>query len=51
MDYCNQGTLGQQMKKNKNMPDCDIIIFLQQFCEGYKALYEQGIIHRDIKVV
>ncbi|KAL4506413.1 hypothetical protein ABPG73_017147 [Tetrahymena malaccensis] len=49
MDYCNGGTLTQYLKNQKKISENEILEFLQQFCRGYRVLYKEGIIHRDIK--
>jgi len=49
MDYCNGGTLNNLIKESKYISEIEIIDFLGQFCKGYKVLYENGIVHRDIK--
>lgn len=49
MDYCNGGTLSHYLKRQRSISESEIIEFLQQFCRGYRVLYTEGIIHRDIK--
>lgn len=49
MEYCSGGTLTDFIKSNKSISEDEIIDFLQQFCMGYRVLFEMGIIHRDIK--
>lgn len=49
MEFCGGGTLTDYMKKNQTLSEEEIVEFLQQFCQGYRVLYERGIIHRDIK--
>jgi len=50
MEYCNEGNLDRYMVRKKfNIPEEKIWFFLKQFCDGYKVLYNHGVIHRDIK--
>ncbi|CAD8207784.1 unnamed protein product [Paramecium octaurelia] len=47
-EYCEGGNLTQHMQKQK-FDKNSIIQFIKQFCNGYKELYRNNIIHRDIK--
>ncbi|CAD8125152.1 unnamed protein product [Paramecium sonneborni] len=53
MEYCQQGDLKNFIQQNQNMRRQisipEILSILIQIINGYKQLYDYGIIHRDIK--
>ncbi|MCC5919705.1 MAG: protein kinase [Cyclobacteriaceae bacterium] len=48
MEYCESGTLIEQLKKAKTQDK--LINLLWQFLNGIQSLHEMGYIHRDIKL-
>ncbi|CAD8119941.1 unnamed protein product [Paramecium sonneborni] len=53
MEYCQQGDLQNLIKQNqalkRSLQITEILQILSQVINGYKQLYDFGIIHRDIK--
>lgn len=49
MEYCGGGTFEQYIYRNHNCSEELIWHFLQDFCAGYKVLYDSHLLHRDIK--
>jgi len=53
MEYCNQGTLSDQMRskfQNKeNFSEEEIFKAFYEILKGYEALYKKGILHQDLK--
>lgn len=49
MQYCNQGSLEDYINKNKNVSETEIWQLVKQFCRGYQVLFDNNLIHRDIK--
>lgn len=53
MEKCNGGSLRQEIetRRHENRPYCtkEVINILSQIINGYKSLFEEGIIHRNLK--
>lgn len=49
MDYCEGGDLKSYLKKQKRVSEEKALIILKQILNGYRELYKNGIIHRDLK--
>lgn len=50
IEYCNGGNLQTHMKKHNNkFSDVEVLRILQEICRGFQHLYENKIIHRDMK--
>lgn len=49
LEYCNGGTLGDILKKKKQIPELEALEYAYQIVLGLSALEEAGISHRDIK--
>jgi|JI6StandDraft_1071083.scaffolds.fasta_scaffold13512_7 serine/threonine protein kinase len=49
MEECNGGTLSQLLARSESLTDSEICQFVSDFVNGYRCLYECGIVHRDIK--
>lgn len=64
MDYCNQGTLEEYIThkcedkgqkkgsrpKIKHLSEKEALLFMGQIVNGFRALYKQKIVHRDLKL-
>eukprot|EP00922_Rhytidocystis_sp_ex-Travisia-forbesii_P036119 GHVS01053600.1.p1 GENE.GHVS01053600.1~~GHVS01053600.1.p1 ORF type:complete len:1739 (-),score=232.38 GHVS01053600.1:433-5649(-) len=53
MEYCEGGDLSNVLEayrnENKVLPECELIQWLVQLCEGLKYIHERKILHRDLK--
>ncbi|KRX05952.1 Protein kinase-like domain [Pseudocohnilembus persalinus] len=52
LEYCNDGDLSKYIKKNYKqgqVPEDDAIQIFKQIINSYQSLYENEIVHRDIK--
>jgi serine/threonine protein kinase len=48
MEYCKDGSLESIIKKQL-LTEKEALIYFKQILNGFKALHEQGVIHRDFK--
>ena len=52
LEYCNEGDLENyiQKKPKKSIPEPEALGFLKQFLNGFKALHDLKVMHRDFKL-
>ena len=48
MEFCKDGSLESRIKK-KLLTEVEALLIIKQLLNGFKALHDQGIIHRDFK--
>lgn len=46
---CQKGSLSDVIKHHSKLPEAQALKYLKQLVEGYKAISDQQLIHRDIK--
>lgn len=49
LEFCNGGTLGDKLKKEKQIPEAKVLEYAYQMVVGLSALEEAGMSHRDLK--
>lgn len=49
MEYCNGGSFEKYIMKNRSISELEIWELVKQFCKGYQVLFDNNLIHRDIK--
>lgn len=49
MEYCEEGDLAQYLRKNRLMKENQARNLLQQLSSALKILWENNLIHRDLK--
>ena len=49
MEYCNSGNLKEKIKKETKIDEKTALEILQQLVNGFKFLYNLGLMHRDFK--
>ena len=49
LEYIENGSLAQLLKKFGVFPEALIIIYIRQVLKGLAYLHSQGVVHRDIK--
>jgi serine/threonine protein kinase len=53
MEYCNEGTLADQMKSKHNtkapFTEEEIFKAFYEILYGYEGLWKKGILHQDLK--
>lgn len=49
MEYCEAGDLSQLLRKNRVIPETDAQILLHQLSSALKILWDNNLIHRDLK--
>eukprot|EP00828_Plagiopyla_frontata_P030480 TRINITY_DN3969_c0_g1_i5.p1 TRINITY_DN3969_c0_g1~~TRINITY_DN3969_c0_g1_i5.p1 ORF type:complete len:580 (-),score=90.97 TRINITY_DN3969_c0_g1_i5:66-1805(-) len=49
MEYCKDGDLEKHLERNPETSEQEAIEILQQLMNGFKALHEISVVHRDIK--
>ena len=47
LEYCNEGDLDGYLKKKKKLTEEEAIPFFKPLLNGFKALHEHNIIHRE----
>lgn len=47
-EYCNQGSLSSYIKKNQ-ITEMELLFYAKQLMEAFKKLYENNLMHRDVK--
>lgn len=52
MEYCNGGDLAKIIKNRpgRTVPEPDVLEFLRQITNGFKALHKENAMHRDFKL-
>ena len=48
-EYCEGGTLDQQIRKYGKLPEKQALLYFKQLMNAFKSLMENKIYHRDIK--
>ncbi|KAI8929841.1 kinase-like domain-containing protein [Entophlyctis helioformis] len=49
MEYCENGSLQETIKKFGNVPENLVSLYMKQVLQGLAYLHRQGVIHRDVK--
>lgn len=49
LEYMEEGTLFAHLKKNKKLPEPEVVIKIKEIASAIKYLHENQIAHRDIK--
>uniref|UniRef100_A0AAG5DE66 Protein kinase domain-containing protein n=1 Tax=Anopheles atroparvus TaxID=41427 RepID=A0AAG5DE66_ANOAO len=49
MQYAEEGTLLQLIKKQKKLSECQTLIYFSQLADALEYVHKRGIAHRDIK--
>lgn len=49
LEFCNGGTMGDKLKKEKALPESKVLEYAYQMVLGLSALEEAGMSHRDLK--
>lgn len=49
MEYCEAGDLSQHLRKNRVIKEVEAQSLLQQLTSALKVLWENNLIHRDLK--
>jgi serine/threonine-protein kinase ULK2 len=49
MEYCGAGDLSQHLRKNRVIKEIEAQTLLQQLTSALKVLWENNLIHRDLK--
>ncbi|KAM3146578.1 hypothetical protein pb186bvf_001113 [Paramecium bursaria] len=51
LEYCSDGDLGEYLskKQDKRLSELEAVIFFKHIVNGFKKLFEEKVIHRDIK--
>lgn len=50
LEYCNEGDLGDYLKKKKHLTEDEAVDFLIQILNAFKTLVKNNIMHRDFKL-
>ncbi|CAD8158578.1 unnamed protein product [Paramecium pentaurelia] len=50
-EYCNQGDLGQLIKRKQRIDEIEAIKIMKHIVNGFKEQVAKGIIHRDLKPI
>ncbi|CAK68742.1 unnamed protein product (macronuclear) [Paramecium tetraurelia] len=50
-EYCNQGDLGQLIKKKQRIDEIEAIKIMKHIVNGFKEQVAKGVIHRDLKPI
>lgn len=48
-EFCNGGTLEDQIKKKKHLSEQESIVVFKQILNAFKTLFLENILHRDLK--
>lgn len=49
LEFCNEGTLGDVLKKSKTLPEKESLIIIYQIIQALNVMASKEIAHRDIK--
>ncbi|CAD8158675.1 unnamed protein product [Paramecium octaurelia] len=50
-EYCNQGNLGQLIKRKQRIDEIEAIKIMKHIVNGFKEQVAKGVIHRDLKPI
>ncbi|CAD8074925.1 unnamed protein product [Paramecium sonneborni] len=50
-EYCNQGDLGQLIKRKQRIDEIEAIKIMKHIVNGFKEQVAKGVIHRDLKPI
>ncbi|CAD8070380.1 unnamed protein product [Paramecium sonneborni] len=50
-EYCNQGDLGQLIKRKQRIDEIEAIKIMKHIVNGFKEQVQKGVIHRDLKPI